>query len=255
MGSPLTLTMANCFMFFFERDMAKQIHNGGGLYVRYIDDIFITINWPARHLLKQIERWNQFDINIQLSATVNSKADFLDLHIENRNGELQTTVFHKPSYEPYYLPFNSIHQRHMKKNIPFAMLIRAFLYCSSFQTYIDERESLRMALLLNRYPSQFITEQFNRVLLKFNINGPVSLSNYETIRKQIIDTPSKEKATIEYDTQLFVHFTYCSSMRSFPRQFHMLWERYFGESPINGVTPILGTRNVNNLQQQLVRTK
>ena len=182
---------------------------------------------------------------------MSSKADFLDLHIENRNGDLQTTVSHKPSYEPYYLPFNSIHPLHMKKNISFAMLIRAIRYCSSFQAYIDERESLRMALLLNRYPPQFITEQFDRVLLKFNIKGPVSLSNYEAIRKQIIDTPSKEKTTIEYDTHLFVHFTYCSSMRSFPRQFHILRERYFGKSPINGVTPILGTRNVNHLKQQL----
>ncbi|CAF1249818.1 unnamed protein product [Rotaria sordida] len=33
MGSPLTLTIANCYMFFFERDIIKQINNGGGLYL------------------------------------------------------------------------------------------------------------------------------------------------------------------------------------------------------------------------------
>ncbi|CAF3119597.1 unnamed protein product [Rotaria socialis] len=47
MGSPLTLTMANCYMFLYERDIVKQVNNSGGLYFRYIDDIFITINWPA----------------------------------------------------------------------------------------------------------------------------------------------------------------------------------------------------------------
>ncbi|CAF1423707.1 unnamed protein product [Rotaria sordida] len=47
MGSPLTLTIANCYMFFYERDIVKQIEDSGGLYLRYIDDIFITINWPA----------------------------------------------------------------------------------------------------------------------------------------------------------------------------------------------------------------
>jgi hypothetical protein len=31
MGSPLTLTIANCYMFFFERNIVKQIHNSGGL--------------------------------------------------------------------------------------------------------------------------------------------------------------------------------------------------------------------------------
>ncbi|CAF4386938.1 unnamed protein product, partial [Rotaria sordida] len=32
------------------------------------------------------------------------------------------------------------------------MLLRAIRYCSSFQVYLDEREKLRMALLLNKYP-------------------------------------------------------------------------------------------------------
>lgn len=125
MGSPLTLTIANCYMFFFERNIVKQISNSYGLYIRYIDDIFITINWPLRHLLQQIDRWNTFDTNIQLSARCNTNVNFLDLHIENKDGYLLTCVYHKPSYEPYYLPFNSVHPLHMKKNIPFAMLLRA----------------------------------------------------------------------------------------------------------------------------------
>ena len=41
MGSPLTLTIANCYMFFYEQQIVKQIHNGFGLYFRYIDDMFI----------------------------------------------------------------------------------------------------------------------------------------------------------------------------------------------------------------------
>ncbi|CAF3302177.1 unnamed protein product, partial [Rotaria sp. Silwood2] len=31
MGSPLTLTIANCYMFFFERKLVNQIHNSNGL--------------------------------------------------------------------------------------------------------------------------------------------------------------------------------------------------------------------------------
>ncbi|CAF4364406.1 unnamed protein product, partial [Rotaria sordida] len=67
MGSPLTLTVANCYMFFYEQQIIKQINNSGGLYFRYIDDIFIVINWPIRHLMKQIDRWNKIDENIKLS--------------------------------------------------------------------------------------------------------------------------------------------------------------------------------------------
>ncbi|CAF1452181.1 unnamed protein product [Rotaria magnacalcarata] len=78
MGSPLTITITNFYMFFFERDIIKQIINGGGSYLRYIDDIFIIINWPIRHLYKQIDRWNLFDLNIQLKVQHGCPIDFLD---------------------------------------------------------------------------------------------------------------------------------------------------------------------------------
>ena len=35
----------------------------------------------------------------------------------------------------------------------------------------------------------------------------------------------------------------------------MLWEKYFSESPINDVLPVLGIINTKNLQQRLVYTK
>ena len=93
MGSSLTLTVANCYMFFYEQQIVKQIYNSLGLYFRYTDDIFIVINWPPRHLLKQISSWNCFDENINLSANINSSVNFLDLYIENRDGQLFTSVY------------------------------------------------------------------------------------------------------------------------------------------------------------------
>jgi hypothetical protein len=44
-------------------------------------------------------------------------------------------------------------------------------------------------------------------------------------------------------------------MKTLPTKFHILWNRYFSESPINEVRAVLGTRNMNNLQQQLVHNK
>jgi hypothetical protein len=54
---------------------------------------------------------------------------------------------------------------------------------------------------------------------------------------------------------MFVHFTYCTNMQTFPMKFHTLWHKYFEESPINEITPILGTRNVDNLQKRLTSTR
>lgn len=255
MGSPLTLTIANCYMFFFERNIVKQICNSGGLYLRYIDDIFITVNWPQRHLLKQIDKWNVFDSNIELKAQAGQSINFLDLSIENINGELFTNVYHKPSHELYYLPFNSVHPMHMKSNIPFEMLIRAIKYCSNFDTFLNERENLRLTLLLNKYPSQFIDKHFNRALQKYNTNQPLNKDNYNTIRKKIIYAPKKEKISIDYRKTIFIHFTYCLNMKTFPSKFHTLWRKYFNESPISDIMPVLGTRNTYNLQRRLVQNK
>jgi hypothetical protein len=255
MGSPLTLTIANCYMYFFERDIVKQIKNSGGLYLRYIDDVFLGINWPIRHLFKQIDKWNQFDSNIKLNVQAGNSINFLDLYIENINGQLFTKVYHKPSYEPYYLPFNSVHPIHMKQNIPFAMLHRAIKYCSTFEAYLNEREKLRMALLLNKYPGVFIDKQFDRLLKKFSIHQPLNNNNYNALREKIISSHIQEEIPIDYGKTMFIHFTYCLNMKTFPTKFHTLWNKYFIESPINEIRPVLGTRNANNLQKQLVRNK
>ncbi|CAF1231868.1 unnamed protein product, partial [Rotaria sp. Silwood1] len=203
----------------------------------------------------QIDKWNHFDENIKLSENIGVTADFLDLHIENRDGELFTTVYQKPSYEPYYLPFSSIHPLHMKKNIIFTMLLRAIRYCSTFQDYLNERERLRMALLLNKYPNKFIDTQFIYILEKLNIKQLLTINNYAEYRHKIIDSPIKEKVPIDFGKTMFVHFTYCSNMRAFPGKFHVSWNKYFAESPINDIIPTLGTRNVNNLQRRLVHTR
>ncbi|CAF1587464.1 unnamed protein product, partial [Rotaria magnacalcarata] len=194
-------------------------------------------------------------VKAPLSENIGSSADFLDLHIENQDGQLFTTVYQKPSYEPYYLPYNSVHPLHMKKNIIFTMLLRAIRYCSTFQTYLNEHEKLRMALLLNKYPNEFIDEQFNHILLKLSIDQLLTCNNYVNYRKKVIDSPLKEKLPVNYGKTMFVHFTYCSSMKAFPGKFHILWNKYFGESPNNEVVPVLGTRNVKNLQRQLTHPR
>jgi hypothetical protein len=207
MGSPLTLTIANCYMFFFEQDIIRQINNCFGLYFRYIDDLFVIINWPKRHLLQQIDRWNKFDENITLKANISNQVNFLDLQIKNQDGNLITSVYHKPSHEPYYLPFNSIHPLHIKKNIPFMMLLRAIRYCSTLQGHLDERGELKMDLLVNNYPAKFIDQQFDHMLQKFNINEPLTINNYDTLRQRVIDTSYEEKVAIDYKKTLFVHFS------------------------------------------------
>jgi hypothetical protein len=136
------------------------------------------------------------------------------------------------------------------------MMLRAIRYCSTFDAFINERELLRIALLLNKYPGHFIDGQFNKVWTNFNINQTINTYNYDRIREIIIQYPDKKgKIPVDYNKHIFIHFTYCLNMKQFPKRFHTLWSKYFGESPIADIIPVLGVRNVNNLQQRLVHTK
>ena len=106
------------------------------------------------------------------------------------------------------------------------MLLRVIQYCSTFELYLEERETLRVSLLLNKYPADFIGKQFNRLPQKYNINTTIDMYNYKKIRVKIIDTPDKDKSAIDYGHTMFIHFTYCSSMKTFPRIFHALWYKH-----------------------------
>ena len=96
-------------------------------------------------------------------------------------------MFHKPSHEPYVLPYNSIHQTHIKQNLPYSFILKAFRYCSTYEAYLRERETLRVMFILNKYPNEFIDKQFNEVLLKFGILiNRLNSYNYPEIREKII---------------------------------------------------------------------
>lgn len=148
----------------------------------------------------------------------------------------------------HFLPINSIHPIHMKRSTIFTMLLRPIRYYSSFQSFMNESEKLRITLLLNKYSNDLINQEFESTLKKFNIFEHIKAQNYEQIRLMIISSPQKEKQAVDYGSKLFVHFTYCSHMRTFPIRFHTVWNKYFSASPINDVIPILGTSNTNNLQ-------
>ena len=83
----------------------------------------------------------------------------------------------------------------------------------------------------------------------------LSVTNYDLIGDKIIQSPIQEIIPVDYGKTMFVHFTYCTNMQTFPAKFHSLWNKYFGSSPINEITPILGTRNVQNLQRRLTHTR
>ncbi|CAF1001367.1 unnamed protein product [Rotaria sordida] len=115
----------------------------------------------------------------------------------------------QPLFDKMAHQIQLVHPIHMKKNIPFAMLIRAIEYYSTFEIYSNEREKLGMALLLNKYPDKFYREtmqskqQKRLKKLKFEvtecqsgIKNVVSFSTFIEIESHIKKLILKEKEII-----------------------------------------------------------
>jgi hypothetical protein len=256
MGSPLTLTLANTYMYFVEQPIAKWANRKCSLYYRYIDDLFIMSNVHTDILKALVHFWNKLDENIELTENIGLTAEYLDIRIGNHEGRLVSEVYHKPSHEPYFLPFTSIHMEHIKRNIPFGALVRAIRYSSSYSAFKQEEAHICMALLLNKYPIRFILKQIGRVPRTFRCTLPTR-KKYSEIRKVFLDATDKHgrKAGIDFETNILCHFSYCKGMNDFSTRFHTLWKDCFADTAIGHMKPIVGTRRLHNLQEYLVKKK
>lgn len=98
-----------------------------------------------------LDEANHAHLNIKLVRQIGTSTSFLDLSIENNNGVLATSIYHKEMSEPYILPFESDHPRHIFKNIIDAALIRAIRYSSTLSIFDKERRSIQLTLIYNGY--------------------------------------------------------------------------------------------------------
>ena len=125
-----------------------------------------TNDLPALQI--ELDKAKTKDMNIEIDCTVDTSVSFLDVMLTNENGRLRTTVYHKPTAEPYYLPYTSDHPHRYHRNIPYSALIRAARLCSHVNDFNLESLRLQMSLLLGGYPPKFISNQFLRF---FQVNN------------------------------------------------------------------------------------
>jgi len=248
---------------------------------RYIDDVFMTTNLSFDQINELLDRANVKDENISISRSIGSNVEFLDVSIQNNQGQLETTVFHKPAAEPYIVPFLSDHPRHVHRNTIRGALFRAVRLCSNVEDFDRERLNIELTLLLNGYPPRFISYQFTRF---FQQNKAMSLlveldpDVYRELHQTLILQPTRRErerenmisnsnqllsATIQpgedfKKNEIRVHYTFESgSMLQFKHELRRLWKKYymFKGSPMNHATLTIGTRTNKSLQQLLVKKK
>ncbi|CAF4906069.1 unnamed protein product, partial [Rotaria sp. Silwood2] len=92
MGSPFTMTLVNIYMYEWEQSLIEHQQQRNELHRRYIDDIFMTSNEPVDNIKALLDRENEKDPNIKINYTIHESVEFLDVLIENIQGQLKTSV-------------------------------------------------------------------------------------------------------------------------------------------------------------------
>ena len=223
MGSSLTLTVANAYMYFVKQPIVKWVNRTCSLYYRYIDDLFIMSNVHSDILTGLVHSWTKLDDNIELSETTEAIAEYLDIRIGNEEGRLVSEVYHKPSHEPYFLPFTSVHNEHIKQNIPFGALVRSIRYSSSLNACKRDEAHIYMSLLLNKYPLSFILKQVERASGTLQC-AILSRKNYSEMRKIFLAAVDngERKVRIDFEVNILCHFSFCTGMHDFSIGFDRL---------------------------------
>lgn len=109
----------------------------------------MTWNKSERELRELLNAANTWHPNIKLDYQIGQSLPFLDVFLINQNGILSTSTYHKPSAEPYVLPFISDHPRHVFVNIVQGALTRSVRYSSNYEAFEYERRSIKLMLLYN----------------------------------------------------------------------------------------------------------
>ncbi|CAF1434632.1 unnamed protein product [Adineta steineri] len=167
MGSAFTLTLANIFMWKWEKQTLLSKLPTHEIYGRYIDDVFFTSDDSEENIKKILEKANQFHPNIKLEYHIGQNLPFLDINLHNNYGQLLSSVYHKSAAEPAVLSFVSDHPRHIFRNVIQTALMRPIRYSSTLEVFNIERRTIRLMLLYNSYPSTYINEQFQRFFMKY----------------------------------------------------------------------------------------
>jgi hypothetical protein len=238
----------------------------------------MTTNQSFDEIQVELEKAKKKDINIEIECTINTTVNYLDVTISNEHGHL-TCVYHKPTADPYYLPYISDHPHTYHRNIPYNALIRAARLCSNVHDFNLERIRIDVSLLLSQYPRAFISNQFLRC---FQVNNAMSVLTelnehaYQRLHQKLINQiifkkkqyNDKMKDPVRYPpilekkpwdrTVMNLRYIYESGpIASFPDEFYSWWKKHFiyPESTVKNIKVRLKPTMNRKLASYLIRKK
>ena len=96
------------------------------------------------------------------STDSENKAEFLDVHILNENGQLETDMFAKSTDTHQYLHSKSCHRFHTKAGIPYGQALRLRRIVSNETKFESRCSDLRSWLVKRGFEGKMVDEQIDK---------------------------------------------------------------------------------------------
>ena len=152
----------------------------------------MTTNLSLDEINQLLDSANNKDENIYVSRSIGPTVEFLDVCVDNNQGQLITKVLHKPAAEPYIVPYSFDYPRHVDCNTIKGALFQAVRFSSNVEDFNKERLKIELTLLLSGYPPRFISYYFTQF---FQENNAMSLMEqidediYKELHRNLIRQP------------------------------------------------------------------
>ena len=126
---------------------------------RYVDDTFAFIDPDKLEEINDI--LNSFDNNISFTHELeqNNQLPFLDALISNNNGNIQSTVYRKPTNTDVYINWNAHAPNIWKISTIRTLVKRALTICLDKKSLDAELKHIKHALInISNYPAKVIND-------------------------------------------------------------------------------------------------
>ncbi|CAF3715306.1 unnamed protein product [Rotaria socialis] len=153
MGSVFILTLANIFMWKWEKQVVHRL---------FVNDIFFICKDTLESIDQILDKANNFHPNIKL----------------NSNGTLKTSVYHREAAERYVVPFGSDRPSHVFRNTVDTDITRTVRYSTTLAQFEEEIRQMKLMFLYN---SKYLSKHFILPML----NGS---NEFGYLRHQLLTT-------------------------------------------------------------------
>ena len=206
MGSSVSSQFADIVMTDLEEKCLKNLSFKSLFFYRYVDDIFTCI--PVNKIDEMLESFNSYHPRLQFTHEIesNSKLNFLDILIINKNGQIYTDWYQKPTFTGRFINYNSRHPQQQKIAIIYNLVDKA-IKLSHKKFHNKNLQLIKDILVENDYPTYIIDKYIKFRIYKINNNNSNNnfKSNFDYIRTK--------KVCIPYTPRLFENFT--NSLKKF----------------------------------------